>query len=255
MAFSQSSITDVAAPVIRNGQVFLSWTSSAPAGTWLQVYLNAELAWFGQRTSVWTPVPSGPVRIDIGAVISGFGLDGFGAGGFSSAVGLEGTDYSSALPVTPKRRAELSWLGGYFEGIDLAGFHVYGEAKAGGGVNYAKALQTITAYPAGIDTSGFGLGGFGSGGFGQAAGTYDWTSEPLASGTWTFAVKPFDEAGNEGTAVTAAVAIAAPPLEPALYPDGITRLHYTLLEYGQLPFGFGGFGNVESVLTWNASPS
>lgn len=243
MAFSQASILDVAAPVIRGGQVFLSWTSSSPPGTWFQVYENGSLAWFGQRTSVWTPVPSGPVRIDIGAVISGFGLDGFGEGRFGSAAGLEGTDYSATLPATPKRRAELSWLGGYFEGADLAGFHVYGETRPGGGVNYAKALQTITAYPAGIDTSGYGLGLFGTGGFGAVAGTYDWTSEPLASGTWTFAVKPFDEAGNEGSAVTAAVAIAAPPLPPAIGPDGVTRLWYTMI------------AGPRAVLRWLASPS
>jgi len=243
MAFSQVYIADVAAPVIRGGQVFLSWTSSAPAGTYFQVYENGALAYFGQRISIWLPIPSGPVRIDIGAVISGFGLDPFGAGGFGSAAGLESTDYSSSLPVTPKRRAELSWLGGYFEGLDLAGFHVYGESKPGGGVNYAKALRTITAYPAGIDTSRFGLGGFGTGGFGAVAGTYDWTSEPLASGVWTFAVKPFDEAGNEGTAVTATVTIAAPPLEPGLFGDGITRLHYTMI------------AGPRAVLTWLASPS
>ncbi len=224
--------------------VFLAWTSSiAPAGSFFQVYENGALAYFGQRQSVWVPVPSGPVHFDIGAIISGFGLDGFGAGGFGSAAGLESTDYSASLPVTPKRRAELSWQGGYFEGIDLAGFHVYGETHAGGGVNYARPLQTITAYPAGIDTSGFGLGGFGSGGFGAVAGTYDWTSEPLASGVWTFAVKPFDEAGNEGTAVTAAVTIAAPPLEPALGPDGVTRLWYTMI------------AGPRAVLRWLASPS
>ncbi len=243
MAFSQTGI-DVAAPVIRGGMVFLSWTSSsAPTGSFFQVYLNSELAWFGTRQSVWVPVPSGPVRIDIGAIISGFGLDGFGSGGFGSAAGLEGTDYSSSLPVAPRRRAEISWQGGFFEGIDLAGFHVYGETTAGGGVNYSHPLQTITAYPAGIDTSGYGLGAFGSGGFGAVAGTYDWTSEPLASGVWTFAVKPFDEAGNEGFAVTAAVTIAAPPLEPALFGDGITRLRYTMIS------------GPRAVLTWLASPS
>src|SRR5206468_10702187 len=105
------------------------------------------------------------------------------------------------------------------------------------------ALADMTAYPQGLPMDGYGLGGFGTGGFGEAAGTYTWTSGPLAAGTWSFAVKPYDTAGNLGTAQTASVAIAAPPREPGLFPDGINRLHYRMI------------AGPRAVLTWNPSPS
>ena len=115
-------------------------------------------------------------------------------------------------------------------------------------------LADITAYPGGIDTSGFGLGGFGSGSLGQAAGTYSWTSDPLDAGTWSFAVRPYDAAGNLGTAQVTTVMIVAPPREPATFAsDGITRLKYSLVAYGQSGFGQGGFGLPAAMLTWNPS--
>lgn len=101
----------------------------------------------------------------------------------------------------------------------------------------------MPAYVAGIITEGFGYGGFGQGGFGQSAGTYSWTSQPLSGGTWNWGVKPFDTAGNEGPAQTAAVTIAAPPLPPAPFPD-MTRLSYTYSSTTK-----------QATLAWNASPS
>ena len=125
------------------------------------------------------------------------------------------TNFQSELPASPGRLATLSWLGGTFQGTDIAGFHVYGEDTPGGGIDYTTILATVPAYIAGIITDGFGYGGFGQGGFGQSAGAYSWTSQPLAPGTWNWGVKPFDIAGNEGPAQTTAVTIAAPPLPPA----------------------------------------
>ena len=237
--FIESTITEVFPPIVRGGQVFLCWTSSAPAGTWFQVYINDALAWHGQSTSCWVPVPSGPVHIDIATV----------------GAGEEQVDSSLTLPPAPSRRAELSWLGGTFEGADIAGFRVYGERSPGTGINYAAALADITAYPAGIATDGLGLGGFGTGGFGAVAGTYTWTSGPLDSGTWSFAVQPYDAAGNLGAAVTVAIAITAPPREPGWFPDGVTRLVYTILGFGHAGYGSAGFGLPEAVLTWQPSPS
>jgi hypothetical protein len=238
MAFSQATISEVFPPLIRQGQAFLSWSSSSPAGTFFQVYLNAVLAWSGQARSAWVSIPSGPVHIDIGTV----------------AAGEENTDFSGSLASAPARRAELSWLGGTFEAPDIAGFKVYGESTPGGGINYGTVLADITAYPAGILTDGFGLGSFGTGGFGRVAGTYTWTSEPLGSGTWSFAVVPYDAAGNAGTGATTTVTIAAPPREPAFGSDGITRLTYQVLQFGDIGYGAGGFGLPEAALTWNASP-
>jgi hypothetical protein len=47
--------------------------------------------------------------------------------------------------------------------------------------------------------------------------------------------------------------IAGPPREPGLFPDGLTRLHYSLLGYGQIGYGSPGYGLPEAVLTWMAA--
>jgi hypothetical protein len=228
MGFSQATIIEVGPPRIWGSQVSLSWTSSSAAGTWYQVYLDQALAWFGQRTSVRLPVPStGPVRVDVGTVDAG----------------EEQTSFVSLLPSAPARRALLTWLGGSFLGIDIAGFRVYGSGGSNGSIDLTSPLADITAYPAGILTDGYGLGGYGLGGFGQAASTYSWTSDPLTAGTWKFAIAPYDEAGNQGTAQTTSVTISAPPLAPAPFADG-TRAHYSYNPMAAI-----------ATVTWNASPT
>jgi len=228
VGFSQAAITSVNPPVPSGGQVWISWTSSSPAGTWFQVYVDEQLTWWGQQLAIWLPIPiEGVLRVDIGTVLPG----------------EEQTDFSADLPAGPNREVTLTWRGGTYEGADLGGFHVYGENWPGAGIGYSTPLATIAAYPAGIVTDGFGFGGFGYGGFGESAGSYTWTSRSLTAGTWNWAVKPFDLAGNEGAAVTTAVAINVPPLEPAAYPDR-TRLHYT---YDAAP-------TFEVTLNWQASP-
>jgi hypothetical protein len=240
MGFSQSTITAVNPPLYSGFQVFLSWETTSPAGTWFQIYINQALAWWGQTTSARLVLGTiGPVRVDIGTVLPG----------------EEQTSFAADLPSAPARRAELSWLGGTFEAPDIAGFQVwysaaapvgYGDGGFGGGPYGGITLTTleasITAYPSGIMTDGFGMGGFGLGGYGEAAGTYTWTSDPLSSGTYWYAVVPFDSAGNLGTPAATSVAIHCPPLEPALFDDG-TRLHYTY-----------NAGDFEVTLNWLASP-
>jgi hypothetical protein len=225
--FSQAFILSVSPPVQIGTELFLSWTSNAPAGLVFQVYLNRQLIWTGSGTAASIPLPSVPAsRIDIGTV----GL----ANRYIS--------YAGSLPGAPQRVAELSWLGGTYEGADIAGFHVYGEHSPGAGIDYTAILGTVPAYIAGIITDGFGYGGFGQGGFGEAAGFYSWTSGPLASGTWQWGVSPYDQAGNEGTVQVTAVGITAPPLPPASFPDR-TRLHYAYSP-----------GSKKVTLSWNASP-
>lgn len=238
MPFSQATIQSVAPPQIRGSQVYLSWTSSSPSGTPFQVYVNQRLLWAGRRRSCWIPIPAGPVRIDIGAVASN----------------EEGLNFASSLPAAPGRRAQLTWQSGLYKGADLAGFHVYGADAPGGPVDTSKVLADITAYPIRIATSGFGSGGFGSGGFGQAPGSYTWTSDPLTAGTWTFAIAPYDSAGNVGASAVTTVTIAAPPRAPAATPGTTSRLQYTLEGYGQTGFGSGGFGLPAATLQWNPSP-
>ncbi len=239
MGFSQSTITSVNPPVYNGFQVYLSWKSTSPAGTWFQIYLNEQLAWWGQTTQATLILgTTGPVHVDIGTV----------------AAGEEQTEFSADLATAPARRAELSWLGGTFEAADIAGFRVYGSDTAGGyGVNgfgdgpfgevdISTPLAAITAYPSAIQTDGFGFGGFGYGAFGQAAGTYSWISNPLTSGNWSYAVVPHDSVGNAGTVGLVGVTINCPPLEPAAFSDG-SRLHYTYSRLTQ-----------EITLDWNASP-
>ncbi len=237
MPFSQSTMTEVLPPQVRGSQVYLSWTSSSSTGTWFQVYVNRRLAWSGQRRWTWIPIPSGPVRIDIGTVDSG----------------EEQTSFVALLPSAPARRVQLSWQSGTYKGTDLAGYRVYGEPSPGIGIDFTSPLSDLTAYPAGILTDGFGLGGFGDGGWGQAASTLSWISDPLAGGSWQFAVVPYDEAGNEGTARTVTVTIGSPPRAPAPFVNTTTRLQYTLLGYGQIPFGQLGFGLPQATLAWNPS--
>ena len=115
-------------------------------------------------------------------------------------------------------------------GADLVGFHVYGSPAAGESVDYATPLETITAYPGGIATGG--------------SGSYGWTSDALDSGTWSFAVVPFDAAGNLGTTATSSVAISVPPREPVPFAGVQARLQYTY-----------SASIHEATLSWNPSPS
>jgi hypothetical protein len=223
--FSQIYILSVAKPVQYGSELLLSWTSNAPAGLVFQVYLNQQLVWNGSSTRCSIPLPAIVARIDIGMV----------------GVANRTVSYASSLAPSPDRQVVLNWLGGTYEGADLAGFHVYGEHAAGHGIDFAEVLGTVSAYTAGIFTDGFGYGGFGYGGFGAASGAYSWTSAPLASGTWQWGVKPFDVAGNEGPAQTAAVGVTAPSLPPAPFPDR-TRLHYAYSP-----------GSKKATLSWNAS--
>jgi hypothetical protein len=206
--FDQSTITEVKSPVWDGSALLLEWVSSAPEGTFFQVYLDRVLAWHGTSRWVSLPMPQTRARIDIGAV------------GPDETV----TDFSSSLPASANLRARLSWLGGTYldpsGSDDVAGFQVCGEPAPGAGINYAAPLARIPAYPGGIPTDGFGLGGFGEGGLGRAASAYSWTSPALGSGTWAFAIVSFDAAGNLGVPATTTVQINAPPRPPAAFTDG-----------------------------------
>lgn len=226
MAFTQTAITSVS--ILRDmGEILVSWATTAPAGTLYQVYVDKSLAWEGTDTAAYLHAPDGPARIDVG------GVDPDEAG----------TDLSGSLPtLAGRKRAKLTWYGGTYIDPEIASYRVYGEARAGGGVAYSTILATVPAYLTTTPDDGAGVGPAGQGGAGYAASEYEWTSRPLSGGTWTFAVRPVDSAGNEGTGTTTAVVIAAPPDPPAPFTDG-KRLH---VAYS------GGTG--KATLTWNASP-
>lgn len=223
MPFDQSTIIAVLPPVPHGPQWLLAWTTTSPAGTWWQIYIDGAFAWSGQETQVMLPAPD-LARVAIGAVLPG----------------EANTDFSGSLPPGPLRRALLTWLGGLFEAADLASFNVYQAAGPGVAVTLSKPIATITAYPAGIIFDGYGYGGYGQGGYGSSAGSYSWESGVLADGDWQFAVVPVDAVGNLGAPSYITVTIAAPPSEPPPFADG-SRLHYSLAPTAVL------------TLTWNAS--
>jgi hypothetical protein len=212
VAFSQSTISDLT--LSRSGvELLIAWSSSSPNGVFYQVYIGRRLAWTGTALRCLLPWPSGlgaNTPIDVGTV------------GTSDRF----TDYSGSLPATPANRVTLAWQGGTYLASDIAGFRIYASAVAGGAVSFASPIATIPAYPGGIILDGFGMGGFGQGGFGRAASTYSYTTGTYGNGVWTFAVVPYDQAGNAaGSPVTQTATIAAPPRPPAASSQGV-RLTY-----------------------------
>lgn len=215
MAFDDSTITAFDAWE-ENGDLVVTWQSSLPAGTTFQVYLDRRLAWHGTDRVADLPLPGDDLKADIaiGAVAAGEAL----------------TDFSASLPAPPGTgdQVTLKWTGGTYEDDedDLAGFHVYQSPTPGAAIDYVAPVATIAAYPAGVIEDGFGIGGFGDGGFGRSASYYSWQSGHLANGVWQFGVRPFDAAGNEGTASTFTATIAAAPGPPAANAAGL-RLTYS----------------------------
>jgi len=234
MPFDPSTIT--VGPIVEpDGEGIVVWWESAtlPDGPF-QLYVNRELTWWGNATQVFLPAPIERTLYQVGTVDPG----------------EEATDFSDDLPQSQGTgdKALLSWIGGTWEeesppGSGLAGFHVYGEATPGGGVNETTPVATVAAYTPGLETDGYGYGGYGEGGYGAASGLYWWKSGPLANGTWTYAVKAYDNAGNESLIQTSVVTISGPPEPPAR--DGDTGLRVSLT-YDS--------GTGKATLNWNASP-
>lgn len=238
MPFSQVAISDVRVDV-DGTDLFVSWASTAPAGTDQQVYVDKELAWSGRSHRCHVPRPLGPsgrnVWVDVGTVAP------------SEAT----LDFSSQLPFATgsSTRASLTWVGGtYLDPTghdDVRGFLIYGSDAPGGPVDYTTVIDTIPAYPGGWISDGFGLGGFGLGGFGRAATSYAWESDLLVSGVWQFAVVPYDGAGNsQGPGQVASVTITEAPRPPAASAAG-----------PRLSFQYSGTDTRLVTLNWLASPS
>jgi hypothetical protein len=209
--FDQSTISDPRAT--RDGaELLVSWASSSPDGTVFQLYISRRLAWHGTATSCVVALPPSGVtaEVAIGAVAAGEDL----------------VDFSASLPSTPANRATLTWEGGTWEAADLAGFRVYAGASAGSSVSYTTPVADVPADATTDGPTGYGRGGYGQGGYGNVGGVYSWTSGPLAPGTWHFGIKPYDAAGNEGTALEATADVMGPPGPPGLNPAG-GRLTYT----------------------------
>lgn len=225
MSFDTSSILDL---YVRpsDAELRVSWVSTAPPGTFFQLYQDGKRVFCGTEREIYLPHPPGNPRYVVGTCLS-------------SEVAL---DLSAELPGVPGggNRVSLSWIGGTFLGLDIAGFNVRMGSVPGGPVQPTPVAR-ITAYVQGLTTDGFGMGGFGIGSFGLASASYSWTSDPVVSGTWNVSVTPFNEAGNEGTPTTSSVVVSGPPAPPARDTNG-NRPTYTLTTTDPGGFGAGGFG-------------
>ena len=220
MAFAQNFVSDVRA--VRDGpEVFVTWSTSSPPGTHFQVYVDRRLAWSGSSRACYVPAPADAIGrnawIEVGTV----------------APSEVDRDFSANLagPGGSGNRVCLTWRGGtYLDATlrdDIRGFRVFRSAIAGGPVDYSAPVGAVVAYPGGVLADGFGVGGFGQGGFGKAAMNYQWYSGPLDTGNWTFAVVPYDAAGNvQGSPTPMNVTILAAPRPPAADANG-RRLNYT----------------------------
>ncbi len=238
MAFSQTTISNVR--VSRNGpEVFVAWNCSAATGSVFQVYLDRRLSWSGTALSCTVPAPADALGrnawVEIGTVASAEAH----------------TDFSASLvgPAGQGGRVSLAWLGGtYLDATlrdDIQGFQIFRSASAGGPVDFSTSLGVVAAYPGDVISDGFGVGGFGKGGFGKAATSYQWFGSPLDSGVWSFAVAPYDLAGNVQAAPSVVtVAIATPPRAPAADANGL-----------RLSYSYAGPATAVATLNWLASPS
>ena len=214
MAFDQTWITNLAA-MPAGPDIFVTWQSTAPPGSWFQVYLNGTLAWSGQanRCCLHRPlVVSGEsVWVEVGSVAP-------------SEIHRSFRDSLKSLPLGG--HVQLTWEGGTYldpRGQDeLAGFRITRSRIPGTPCDPSNVVGTVAAYPGGWITDGFGQGGFGRGRFGRAATAYSWTSPSLASGTWEFAVIPFDSQGNSISAPrTVSVITRAAPSPAGTSSDGL----------------------------------
>lgn len=238
MPLSQAGISEVR--VLPDGpDLYVRWDSTAPWGTTYQVYVDRKLSWYGLSHACHVPLPARAaarnVWIEVGTV------------GAADAA----TSFSSTLPTSigNESRALLTWYGGTYldaHGTDsIQGFRIFMSAAANGSIDYTAPIATISAYNSGVITDGFGLGGYGAGGFGRGPSLYQWQSDPLGSGTWRFAVSPYDQAGNQqNTEAEVSVTIGAAPRPPAANAQGV-RLEYS----------YSGAAQRVVTLSWQPSPS
>jgi hypothetical protein len=206
--FDESTVVSINPAKYQGNQAWVSWVASMSGLLW-QAYADGSKVYEGHAQGFWIAAPTDTVsRVQIGSILE------------SEA----GQDFSASLPSAPKRRATITWTGGTALASDIQGFHVYMSPTAGAAVDYSRAISTIAAFPGGSPV---------------ASGSFSYTSGVLTSGAWTFGVRPYDAAGNEGTAQETTVTISVPPGPPS----------------GSLTYVFHPAGTTPTVtLQWGASP-
>jgi hypothetical protein len=206
MAFYQTNISNVS--VALNGtELDVAW--KAIGGNYFQVYIDRRLAWSGMQQFCSIPIPGDAagrnIWIEVGTVTNGDMTQ----------------DYSASLSgvVGSGDRARLTWYGGSYldpsGNDDVQGYQIHTSKVSGEAVDYNGQICSVPAYPSRILTDGYGMGEFGRGGFGRAASYYEWRSGPLSSGSYEFAVIPYDRAGNsQDSPRSATVTVETAPLPP-----------------------------------------
>jgi hypothetical protein len=200
------------------GDLIVSWTTALPTESAYQLYCDGKLAWHGIEPIARLPWPSKKCRVELVTV----------------PIAQRHVAVPSVLPAAVKPRARLQWRSGTYQATDIAGFAVYAGTVAGGSVSYAARAGYVPYRDGTTSQGGWGAGGWNQGKWNDAATNFEWISAPLGVGTWNFAVKAVDLAGNEGSASTASVALTASPPAPQADAYG-RRLRYTLNASTRVP--------------------
>jgi hypothetical protein len=218
MPFDSTSITEIIVDTSSH-DLFIHWTSPSSFGVWFQVYVNGTLNWCGQARHCSVPRPAYQpgqiVAVEVGEVLPQEIYQ----------------DFSSILSGSKSLgTVTLNWLGGSYldpsGGDDVLGFTITSSRTPNTAIDPTNVVGSVLAYPGGWIGDGFGLGPFGKGGFGRAASEYSWKSGANASGTWQFAVQPFDHAGNSSPSRSVVTCnIQSIPLPPPRNSTGL-RLTY-----------------------------
>ena len=239
MGFSQATIEAVSPPQLRGNQVYVSWSSSSPAGTWFQVYVNQRLAWSGQRCWAWVPVPAGPVRIDIGAV----------------GPGEQDTEFLGLAPLGPGAAgADRLAVGERWDGPGGLPRLRVGRCREARSI-YPQSLPTSPPIPRASTPADSGSGHSGPG---DSGGWRAITPGPPHRSPRGPGPSPSSPTTPRGTRGRRRRRRSRSPRRPASRPRSrghSSRLQYTLDSFGQVRFGCGGFGLPAINLSWNPSPA
>lgn len=187
-------------PASSGGGVRARWDMLVDPDAWFKVFLNkVEVGVVQETETILYPPNEEQAFVEV-----------LGVG-----PGNRFADYTHLLEVLDGNKVELTWSGSVSTDVDH--YNVYNDNKTGT-VDYGTIIAEVTH-----------LG---------SAVAHSWKSDELSDGTWKWAVRTVDEAGNEETnVVTASVAINT-------FPDPVTDLDYTFDD-----------GTDKVTLTWTGSVS
>lgn len=188
--------------------LYVTWDidETVPINTIYQIYVNNILKWEDITNHAAFPVDGNPgdtLTLHVGRV----------------GPNNRGVDYSATLPqpAGSGNRVRLTWIGGKWLSPDLQGFKIYQSTVAGGPVDHARPVANLPAHVGDEWGDGYGRGPYGRGAYGRGSVLYEWTSQALAPGVWSFSVAPYDGASREPAPLgVVSFTIVGPPDPPAL---------------------------------------